>query len=65
VAKLYSYQDMLQSEIFSDGTPVLRTTKAGSVGGMLLGGSLGGSAGALIGSAVGGIKPVGQAKSLQ
>jgi len=63
-AQIYSYSDILKSEIISNGTVVLSTTKNRSFEGMLVGGALGGGAGAVIGGVLGGMNSISRGKSL-
>lgn len=47
--RVYSYHDILKSEILTDGSSVTSTNRASQLGGALLGGLLAGGVGALIG----------------
>jgi hypothetical protein len=47
--KLYSYRDILRSEILIDGVQVTRTSRSSQLGGAILGGILAGGVGAIIG----------------
>ncbi|MUT67854.1 SHOCT domain-containing protein [Paenibacillus sp. NEAU-GSW1] len=47
--RVYSYQDILKSEIVTDGISVTSTNRGSQLGGALLGGLLAGGVGALIG----------------
>ncbi|GIP42826.1 hypothetical protein J45TS6_12850 [Paenibacillus sp. J45TS6] len=47
--KVYSYRDILKSEILTDGMSVTSTNRGSQIGGALLGGLLAGGVGALIG----------------
>ncbi|WFB58696.1 SHOCT domain-containing protein [Paenibacillus sp. BR1-192] len=47
--KVYSYRDILKSEILTDGISVTSTNRGSQIGGALLGGLLAGGVGALIG----------------
>jgi hypothetical protein len=47
--KVYSYHDILKSEILTDGVSVTSTNRGSQLGGALLGGLLAGGVGALIG----------------
>lgn len=47
--KIYSYRDVLKSEILQDGNTITSTNRGSQIGGALLGGILAGGVGAIIG----------------
>ncbi len=47
--KIYSYSDILESEIVEDGKSVTKTRRSSQIGGALIGGALAGGVGAVIG----------------
>ncbi|UNK19286.1 hypothetical protein MNQ98_04405 [Paenibacillus sp. N3/727] len=51
--KVYSYKDLVRSEIVEDGHSVTTTSRASQLGGAILGGMVAGGAGAMIGALTG------------
>lgn len=49
VSRIFSYKDLLSSEIFEDGEAVSRTERSSQIGGALIGGLAFGGVGAIIG----------------
>ncbi|CAM2868829.1 hypothetical protein HP548_23595 [Paenibacillus taichungensis] len=51
--KVYSYEDLLRSEIVEDGVAITNTSRTIQIGGAVIGGMLAGGAGAMVGALTG------------
>jgi hypothetical protein len=62
---IYSYKDILKSQIVEDGVSVTSTSRGSQIGGALLGGVLAGGVGAIIGGLSGSQTTVDEVKKIQ
>ncbi|MDA2381444.1 SHOCT domain-containing protein [Bacillus cereus] len=63
--QIFSYKDILQSEILEDDVTLTRTSRGSQIGGALLGGILAGGVGAIIGGLSGSTKSINEVKKVQ
>lgn len=63
--QIFSYKDILQSEILEDDVTITRTSRGSQIGGALLGGVLAGGVGAIIGGLSGSTKSTNEVKKVQ